>query len=81
MYGRLFRFEISRTEGRCKLFCDLAVFDGVGFSGDASIPGVQGVVPNLNKQLQVFILCEVYVWQGLRINMLDAPRWVTAAGN
>lgn len=74
MDGHLLRFEISRAEGRCKLFCDLAVFDGVGLAGDASIAGVQGVVSNLNKQLQVFILCEVYVWQGLRINIMNAPR-------
>lgn len=76
MDGRLLRLEVSRAESRCKLLCDLAVFDGVSLAGDASISSVQGVVPNLNKQLQAFILCEVYVWQGLRINITNAPRWV-----
>lgn len=74
MDGRLFGFEISRAEGRCKFLCDLAVFDRVGLARNASISGVQSVISNLDKQLQVFILCEVYVWRGLRINIMNATR-------
>lgn len=80
MDGRLLCFKISRAEGRCKLLCDLAVFDGVGLAGDTSISSVQSVISDLDKELQVLILCEVYVWQGFRINMMDAPIWVTAEG-
>lgn len=76
----LFRFEVSRAEGRRKLLCDLAVPHGVRLAGDAPIASVQGVVPNLDEQLEVLLLREVYVWPDTVINMLDAPRWFIIQG-
>lgn len=57
----LFRFEIPRAKSRRKLPCDFAVFDGVYLAGDAPVASVQGVVPNLDEQLEILFLRKVYV--------------------
>lgn len=61
LHDRLFRLEALRAKRRCDLSGDFVVPRRIGLTTDAAVARVQGVISNLDKELEVFLLGKIYI--------------------
>lgn len=61
VHDRLLRLEALHAKRRCDLSGDFIVPRRVGLATDATVARVQGVIPDLDKELEVFLLRKVYI--------------------
>lgn len=68
VHDRLFRLEALHAKRRCNLSGDFVVPRRIGLATDAAVARVQSVIPNLDKELEVFLLRKVYIWVLYRLS-------------
>lgn len=64
MDGSLFCSQVLGAKRRCKLprYLTVSACDRVGLPRDPAVAGIQGVIADLDKQFEIFLLREVDVW-------------------